>query len=57
MKIQKEVLRNIKPQGNFNAARLINNTESMNKRMESIIRRNEKKIALGVKRAQLIQTK
>lgn len=43
MKISKAVLRSIKPQGSFNAEKLINNTKEMNAEMEKTIKANEKK--------------
>lgn len=50
MKIKKEVLRSIKPQGCFNATNLINNVDKMNARIEKTIKLNEEKISRGKQR-------
>lgn len=57
MKLKKSIITSIRTSGNFNTNGLVHHTAEMNKRIEKNIQNNEKKIALGLKRAQGIQTK
>lgn len=57
MKLKKSIITSIKTSGNFSTNGLVQHTAEMNKRIEKNIQNNERKIALGLKRAQGIQTK
>lgn len=57
MKLEKSIITSIRTSGNFTTNGLVQHTAEMNKRIEKNIQNNEKKIALGLKRAQGIQTK
>lgn len=56
-RIQKEVVLSIKTKGPFDASRLIENTESMNKRIGENIELNERKIKKGKERLEREHTK
>lgn len=57
MQIKKSVVTSIRTSGAFSTSGLVQHTAEMNKKIEKNIRINEKKIALGLKRAQGMQTK
>ncbi len=57
MRIKKSVITSIKTDCKFDTRCLTEHTEDMNKRMERNIRINENKIAMGLKRAQEMQTR
>ena len=57
MKIKKTIITSIRTSGNFSTDGLVQHTAEMNKKIEKNIHINERKIALGLKRAQGIQTK
>lgn len=57
MEIKKSIVTSIRTSGNFSMSGLVEHTAEMNKRIEKNIQNNEKKIALGLRRAQGIQTK
>lgn len=57
MKLKKSIITSIRTSGDFNTKGLVQHTAEMNKRIEQNIQNNGNKIALGLKRAQGIQTK
>ena len=54
---EKTIITSIRTSGNFSTDGLVQHTAEMNKRLKKDIHINERKIALGLKRAQGIQTK
>lgn len=56
MKMKKSIITSIRTNGNFSTDGLVQHTSEMNKRIEKNIQKNEKKIALGLKRTQGMQT-
>lgn len=57
MKVKKSIVTSIRTQGAFSTEGLVQHTADMNKKIEKNIHINERKIALGLKRAQGIQMK
>lgn len=57
VKVTKSVITSIRTDCDFDTRCLTEHTEDMDKRMERNIRINENKIAMGLKRAQEIQTR
>lgn len=57
MKIKKSLITSVRTNCEFDTECLTEHTAEMNKRMERNIRISENKIAMGLKRAQEIQTK
>ena len=57
MKVKKSIVTSIRTKGDFSTEGLVQHTAEMNKKIEKNIHINERKIALGLKRAQGIQMK
>lgn len=57
VKVKKSVITSIRTNCEFDTRCLTEHTDDMNKRMERNIRINENKIAMGLKRAQEMQTR
>ena len=57
MNLKKWVITSIRTSGDFSTDGLVKHTSEMNRRIEKNIQKNEKKIALGLKRTKGMQTK
>lgn len=57
MNLKKSVITSIRTSGDFSTDGLVKHTSEMNRRIEKNIQKNEKKIALGLKRTKGMQTK
>lgn len=57
MQMKKPIITSVKSNGTFNISGLTDHTDDMNQRIARKININQKKIALGIKRAQVMQTK
>lgn len=55
--VKKSILTSLMPTKRLTADGIVGHSEEMNRRIESNIALSEKKIAMGMKRAQGIQTK
>ncbi len=57
MKVKRSIITSIRTDCEFDTTCLTEHTEEMDRRMERNIRMNENKIAMGLKRAQEMQTR
>ena len=56
MKVDKSVITSISTQCSLEDSGLVNHTDKISQRIEQSIRQNEKKIALGLQRTQIMRT-